>query len=67
MGYMFLFTGRWVYNWEGLYVARRGGRHASKRQLTGMYVCIKMLQICSEMNCNETQHLYDSRGLQHHQ
>ena len=51
MGYIFLFTGRWVYNWEGLYVASGVGR-ASKRQLTGMYVCIKMLQICSEMNCN---------------
>ena len=55
MGYIFLFTGRWVYNWEGLYVARGVGC-ASKRQLTGMYVCmyvcIKMLQICLEMNCN---------------
>ena len=51
MGYIFLFTGRWVYNWESLYVARGVGG-ASKRQLTGMYVCIKMLQICSEMNCN---------------
>ena len=66
MGYIFLFTGRWVYNWEGLYVARGVGG-ASKRQLTGMYVCIKMLQICSEVNCNDTQHLYDSRDLQHHQ
>ena len=48
-------------------MARGGGGGASKRQLTGMYVCIKMLQICSEVNCNETQHLYDSRDLQHHQ
>ena len=25
MGYIFLFTGRWAYNWEGLYLEGGGG------------------------------------------